>query len=85
MIIYEFNAVEPEWKRQIREYEQKSLRAFESKCGIKPITLSSEDQQRIKEASKAMEQKLAGKVFPGDLLDDMQKALEEYRARPKTP
>jgi len=79
MIISEFNALEPEWKRQIRSYEEKSLKAFETKCGMKVITLSPEDQQALEKAGKAVQQKLAGKVFPNDLTNDIKKSLEAYR------
>jgi TRAP-type C4-dicarboxylate transport system substrate-binding protein len=77
----EWNAHEPEWKRQIRSYEEKSLKAFETKCGMKAVTFSPEDQQRMEKASKAVQQQLAGKVFPNDLINEIQKALAEYRAQ----
>jgi TRAP-type C4-dicarboxylate transport system substrate-binding protein len=80
ILVSEFNALEPEWKRQIRSYEQKSLKAFETKCGIKAITLSPEDQAVIVKASHAVLQKLSGKAFSQDLIDEIQKALAEYRA-----
>ncbi len=79
VIIYEIQTFEPEWKRQIRSYEEKSLRAFESKCGIQAITLPPEDQKKIEEAGQALQQKLAGTVFPTELINDIQKALAEYR------
>jgi TRAP-type C4-dicarboxylate transport system substrate-binding protein len=77
----EWTSLEAEWKRQIRSFEEKSLKAFETKCGMKAVTFSPEDQKVIEKAGKAVEQKLAGKVFPSDLINDMQKALEEYRAQ----
>ena len=77
----EWNTMEPEWKRQIRLYEERSFKAFETKCGMKSITLPPEDRQVIDQASKAVQQKLAGSVFPEDLIEDMQKALENYRAK----
>jgi TRAP-type C4-dicarboxylate transport system substrate-binding protein len=77
----EWNLVEPEWRRQIRMYEEKSLKAFETKCGMKSVTLSAEDQAVLQKANKAVAQKLTGTVFPGDLLGEIQKALEEFRAR----
>ena len=79
-LVYEFNNMEPEWKRQLRYYEEKSLRAFESKVGIKTTTLPPEDLQTIREAEKAVQEKLAGKAFPEDLMNDVLKALEEYRS-----
>jgi TRAP-type transport system periplasmic protein len=80
MMIYEFNVMEPEWKRQLRNYEEKSLKAFEAKGGMKAITFSAEDQQIIQKAGKAVQQKMAGKVYPKDLIDEIEKALVEYRA-----
>ena len=77
----EWNAIEPEWKRQIRLYEERSFRAFETKCGMKGITLSPEDQRILGQASQAVQQKLAGSVFPKDLIEDIQKALVNYREK----
>ncbi len=79
MFVSELNAVEPEWKEMIRRYEAKSLEAFETKCGIKAVTLSPEDQQAIETAGRAVERKLAGKQFPKDLIDNIRKALSDYR------
>jgi len=81
LLVAEVNALEPEWNNQIRRYEEKSLKAFETKCGMKAVTFSPEDQQAIKRAGKAVQQKLAGSVFPKRLIDDIQKALTEYRAQ----
>lgn len=81
IMVYEWSTIEAEWKRQIRLYEEKSLKAFETKCGMKALTFSPEDQQALEKASRAVQQKLAGKVFPKDLIEDMQKALENYRAK----
>jgi TRAP-type C4-dicarboxylate transport system substrate-binding protein len=81
LLVYEFNAMEPEWRRQIRSYEEKSLQAFENKCGIKAMTFSPEDQQAIEKAGQAVQQQLAGKAFSEDLIKDIQKALEGYRAQ----
>ena len=80
ILVYEWRTIEPEWKRQIRLYEEKSLKAFETKCGMKTIPFSVEDRQALEKASREVQQKLAGNVFPKDLINDMQKALTEYRA-----
>lgn len=80
VLVYEFNVREPEWKRQLRYYEAKSLKAFESKCGMKSISLTPEALQTIRETGRAVRQKLAGKAFPEDLMNDVLKALEEYRS-----
>ncbi len=44
------------------------------------MNLPPADQDRIKKASAAVLQKLAGKAFFKDLIDQIQKALAEYRA-----
>ena len=80
IMVYEWSTIEPEWKRQIRLYEEKSLKAFETKCGMKAVTFSAEDQQALEKANRGVQQKLAGKIFPKDLIEDMQKALAQYRA-----
>lgn len=80
ILVSQFNSLEPEWRQQVRSYESKCLEAFETKCGMKVMTFSDEDMKVIKEASKAVQKKLAGKIFPEDLIDDIQKALAEYRA-----
>ena len=79
ILVAEFNALEPEWKRQIRIYEAKSLKAFETKCGMQALTFSPEDMAVIEKAGQAVEKKLAGKVFSRDLLNDIHKALSDYR------
>ncbi len=81
LIIAEIMAIEPEWNRQIRAYEEKSLKAFETKCGICAFTLSPEDQQRIEKAGKAIQLNLAGKAFSKDFIEKINKALENYRAQ----
>ena len=79
ILVAEFNSLEQEWKRQIRAYEAKSLKAFETKCGMQALTFSPEDMAIIEKAGRAVEQKLAGKVFSKDLLNDIHKALSDYR------
>ena len=78
-LVNEIRKLEPEWKEQIRSYEEKSLKAFETKCGIKAMTFSAEDQKIIKKANSIVEQKIAGRVFPENLLKEIKKALAEYR------
>ena len=78
-LVNEIRKLEPEWKEQIRSYEEKSLKAFETKCGIKAMTFSAEDQKIIKKANSIVEQKIAGRVFPESLLKEIKKALAEYR------
>ena len=79
LIVHEFNIDEREWRRQIREYEAKCLKAFKTKTGIKEITLSPADQAEIRRASAATMEKLAGKAYPKDFLNDILNALRVYR------
>jgi TRAP-type C4-dicarboxylate transport system substrate-binding protein len=81
VLVAEVSALESEWKPQLRNFEEKTLKAFETKCGMKAVTFSPEDQEVMKKASQAVQQKLAGKAFPEDLIKDIQMALEEYRAK----
>jgi TRAP-type C4-dicarboxylate transport system substrate-binding protein len=81
ILVSEFNALEPEWKQQIRIYEGKSLKAFETKCGMRAMTFSPEDQQALAKAGQAVQQKLSGKVFSESLITDIQKALASYRTQ----
>jgi len=79
LLIYEWQTLEKEWKRQIRSYEEKSLKAFETKCDMKSVTLPPEDLAALERANMAVQQKLSDNVFSKDLIDDIQKTLEEYR------
>jgi len=81
IIVSVFNALEPLWKERIRSFEAKSLKAFETKCGIKAVTFTPEDQQLIEKASQAVKEKLAGKSFSKNLIEDIQKALKLYRTK----
>ncbi len=83
MLVYEVNTLEGQWKKESRAYEAKSLKAFEEKVGIKPVTLSPKDMETLKQAGIRTREKLAGKAFSKDLMDRVVKALEEYRARKK--
>jgi TRAP-type C4-dicarboxylate transport system substrate-binding protein len=84
LIVLEIKAVEAEWKKRGRIYEEKSLKAFETKCGIKPVTLSPADQKAFEAAARNVREKLAGKDYPRDLLDDVSGALQEYRTNAET-
>lgn len=79
MLIYEVSRLEPEWKKEVRDYEARSLKAFQVKCGMKAVPLSAEDQKTIAEAASRVYEKLADKAYPRSLMTDMQKALEAYR------
>ena len=80
LFIYEVSIMEPVWRIQLRDYEAKTLKAFEAKCGMKPVVLSQADQQALAKAAKGVQAKLAGKAFPEDLMNEMFTALEDYRA-----
>ena len=79
LIIHEFNVDEQYWRDQVRAYEAKCLKAFETKCGMKAMTLSPADQAEIRRASTATMEKLAGKAYPKDFLYDILNALRVYR------
>ena len=81
LLVYEVYDLETEWRKQIQAYDEKSFKAFEVKCGMNVVDLSPEDQQELEKAAKRAREKLAGKAFPEDLMKDILKALEEYRAR----
>ncbi|MEW6079689.1 MAG: TRAP transporter substrate-binding protein DctP [Thermodesulfobacteriota bacterium] len=81
MLVAEFNALEKEWKSQVRIYEAKSIQAFETKLGMKTVTLSPEDMLAIKKANTAVREKLAGKAFSKELMTEIVNALEAYRAK----
>ena len=80
MLIYEVSILETEWRELSRSYEAKCLDAFEKKCGIKVVTFSDQDQQILEKAYLNVQEKLADKVYPRDLMEDIKKALAEYRA-----
>ena len=79
LIVLEIKSIEPEWKKRGRIYEAKSLNAFESRCGIKPVRLSAKDQACFEKAAENVREKLAGSAYSADLLDDVVKALKQYR------
>ena len=64
----------------VQDYDGKCLRAFEIKCGIKPVTLSQEDMLAFSQAAERVRTNLAGKAFPEDFMQEILQALEEYRA-----
>ncbi|MDY6832726.1 MAG: TRAP transporter substrate-binding protein DctP [Thermodesulfobacteriota bacterium] len=80
LLVYEVSTLETVWRRQIRDYEAKTLKAFEAKCGMKPVALSQADRQTLETAAKGVKAMLAGKAFPEDLMNEIVTALENYRA-----
>ncbi len=81
IFVFELTQLETQWKAKLRDYEKKCLQAFQTKCGIKAMTPPPEDLAALKNAGKAIRAQLAGQDFPKELMDDMLKALEEYRAK----
>ena len=81
MLIYEVSRLEPRWKKEVRNYEAKSLEAFQAKCGMKAVPLSAEDQKILERAAARVYEKLADKSYPRDLLNDIQAALAEFRLK----
>ncbi|MDY6903381.1 MAG: TRAP transporter substrate-binding protein DctP [Thermodesulfobacteriota bacterium] len=79
LVIQQFNTLEPQWKSDLRKYNQKSMEAFETKCGIKFVDFSKADQSRFEAAAKHVRDGLAGKVYSREFLDEVTAALEEYR------
>ncbi|HEY4716171.1 MAG TPA: TRAP transporter substrate-binding protein DctP, partial [bacterium] len=74
--------LEKEWKDQVRDFEAKSLRAFE-KSGMVPVDLHPEDLEQFHKISGNVWKKLEGKLYPKELLDKVNTALKEFRARKK--
>ena len=81
LLLSEILSLEPDWQRQIRLFEEKSLKAFEVKCGMKAVSLSPEDLKRLEVAATGVQKALAGKTFPEELLKEVVNALETYRAQ----
>ena len=80
MLIYEVSRLEPRWKKEVRNYEAKSLEAFQAKCGMKAMSLSAKDQKILEQAAARVYEKLADKSYPRDLLNDIRAALAEFRS-----
>ncbi|MDY6906209.1 MAG: TRAP transporter substrate-binding protein DctP [Thermodesulfobacteriota bacterium] len=80
LIVFEVMSLETYWKASVRSYERKSLEAFEKKCGMKVTSFSPKDMETIKMADVRVQQVLAGKIYPKELLDEVLAVLEEYRA-----
>jgi hypothetical protein len=49
--------------------------------GIKLVTLSKEEKEVFKNATRKVYDELAGKLYPKELLDRILKELEDYRAQ----
>jgi len=81
LIVLELKLIEPVWKKRGRIYEKKSLQAFESKCGIQPVTLSPEDRKGFEAAARRTQAKLADENYPRELLNDVLNALEKHRQK----
>jgi len=71
---------EKEWRRQIRDYEKRSLIAFEN-SGMQRIELSGADLDILKRIAKNVWNSLANDLYPKNLLDNILKELDAYRAK----
>ncbi|MDY6824656.1 MAG: hypothetical protein SWH68_12800 [Thermodesulfobacteriota bacterium] len=67
-------------KEEGRNYEAKTLEAFQAKCGMTPVPLSPSDRQLLEQAADRVNEKLAGKLYSRELMNDIQQALAELRA-----
>jgi len=72
--------LEGEWRNRIRDYEEKSLRAFEN-SGMRPVTLSSEDLANLQNVAPRVWKRLEGKLYSKELLNKILSALEQYRSK----
>jgi len=70
---------ENDWKILLRDFEAKSLRAFE-KSGMAPVDLHPEDLEQFHKISGNVWKKLEGRLYPKELLDKVNTALKEFRA-----
>ncbi len=69
---------EKEWRSEIRDYERRSLMAFEN-AGMKRVDF--EEIQVMKSASIKVWKNLANKLYPGYLLDKITNELETIRSK----
>lgn len=68
---------EQEWRSEIRDYEARSLKAFEN-AGMKSVKF--EDLKVMQNASERVWKKLANKLYPADLLEKILKELKAFRS-----
>ncbi len=80
MLIYEVSKLEPVWRKNAREYEAKTLQAFQTKCGMQPVPLSAADRQLLEQAAARVNAELAGKLYSRELMNDIQESLAAFRA-----
>ncbi len=69
---------EKEWRSEIRDYEARSLKAFEN-AGMKRVDF--EDIQVMEIASMRVWEKLANKLYPAYLLDKITDELKVFRSK----
>jgi len=79
VIVFEVGLFEQAWRDQIRTYESRALHAFETKVGMKTVTFPAADQEALRQAGLRARKKLAGAIFPEDLMNEVLAALESYR------
>lgn len=68
---------EGEWRNEIRDYEARSLKAFEN-AGIQSVKF--EDIELMQNSSRHVWNKLAGKLYPEDLLKKILTELKTFRS-----
>jgi TRAP-type C4-dicarboxylate transport system substrate-binding protein len=85
LLVFEVGLFERDWREQIRTYDARALHAFGTKTGMKAVTLSAADQEAIAQAGLRVRKKLAGKIFPEDLMTDVLKALDAFRKNQAKP
>jgi len=71
---------EPKAIASIRLSSNKALESMVNQ-GIKLVTLSKEEKEVFKNATRKVYDELAGKLYPKELLDRILKELEDYRAQ----
>ncbi len=69
--------LEKEWRNEIRDYEARSLKAFEN-AGMKSVKF--DDIELMQNASERVWKRLANKLYPADLLEKILKELKTYRS-----
>ena len=67
----------------IREKNEESINVLTGTgTGIEAVLVTSAEQAKWKEAALDVQNKLAGRLFPQDLLDEVRKLLTAFRSAP---
>ncbi|HEY4715909.1 MAG TPA: TRAP transporter substrate-binding protein DctP [bacterium] len=70
--------LEPEWKRELREFEKKSLMVFE-KRGMQSVQLSPEDVEKMREVAREVWMNLGDRLYSKELLERILNELNKFR------